>query len=68
VKRARWWSSAQAFSSLERAIRIALATAAGVRELLLRDEAQLYVLLFVLAALGLPEALRLMASAWKDRP
>lgn len=54
-------------STVERIIRVGLAAAAGVRELFLRDQAQPYVLLFVLAGLGLPEAVRLLVSAWKDR-
>jgi hypothetical protein len=47
-------------STVERVIRVALAAAAGVRELLLRDAAQPYVLMFILAALGIPEAVRLL--------
>jgi hypothetical protein len=57
--RASPWLS---LSTAERVIRLALATAAGVRELLLRDIAQPYVLMLVLAALGIPEAFRLLAS------
>ncbi len=49
------------WSNVERAIRMALAAGAGVRELFLQAEAQTSVLLFVLAALGLPEALRLLS-------
>lgn len=49
------------WSNIERAIRLALATGAGVRELFFQAEAQTSVLLFILAALGLPEALRLLA-------
>jgi hypothetical protein len=55
-------------SNLERTIRIGLASAAGIRELLVADEAQPYVLLFILAALGLPEALRLLVSAIRREP
>jgi hypothetical protein len=55
-------------STLERTIRIGLASLAGVRELLIADQAQPYVLLFILAALGLPEAVRLLASALKREP
>ncbi|MGH7342807.1 MAG: hypothetical protein ACREKH_20170 [Candidatus Rokuibacteriota bacterium] len=61
------WNGALSFSTVERLIRVGLATAAGVRELLLRDQAQPYVLLFVLAGLGLPEALRLLVAAIRDR-
>jgi hypothetical protein len=49
------------WSNVERSVRLVLATGAGVRELFLQAEAQTSVLLFVLAALGLPEALRLLA-------
>jgi hypothetical protein len=64
VNRLRWPS----LSTVERALRIGLAAAAGVRELLLRDVAQPYVLVFVLAGLGLPEAIRLLVSAVKGPP
>jgi hypothetical protein len=50
------------WSNAERLTRIALAAGAGVRELFLQSQAQPSVLLFVLAALGLPEALRLLAA------
>jgi hypothetical protein len=53
-------------ANAERCTRLVLATAAGVRELLIRETAQPYVLLFILAALGLPDALRLLASAIKQ--
>lgn len=53
------------WSNVERAIRLTLATGAGVRELFLQAEAQTSVLLFILAALGLPEALRLLAHLTK---
>lgn len=52
------------WSNIERTIRVALATGAGVREFFLRPDGvppQIPILLFVLAALGLPEALRLLA-------
>lgn len=49
------------WSNSERAVRLGLAAGAGVRELFLQPEAQPSVLLFILAALGLPEALRLLA-------
>lgn len=44
-----------------------LAAGAGVRELFLQTEAQPSVLLFILAALGLPEALRLLAPLTKGK-
>lgn len=44
-----------------------LATGAGVRELFLQPQAQPSVLLFILAALGLPEALRLLAPLTKGK-
>lgn len=50
------------WSNLERSVRLMLATGAGVRELFLQPEAQTSVLLFVLAATGLPEALRLLVQ------
>jgi hypothetical protein len=65
VKRSPWWAGALTLSTVERILRVSLATAAGVRELLLRETAQPYVLLFVLAGLGLPEAIRLLVSAIK---
>ena len=53
------------WSNAERTIRMVLATGAGVRELFLQAEAQTSVLLFILAALGLPEALRLLGHLTK---
>jgi hypothetical protein len=53
------------WSNLERAVRLTLATGAGVRELFFHAQAQTSVLLFILAALGLPEALRLLAHLAK---
>jgi hypothetical protein len=44
-----------------------LATGAGIRELFLQDHAQTSVLLFILAATGLPEALRLLAPLVKGK-
>lgn len=55
------------WSNVERSIRLLLATGAGVRELFLQAEAQTSVLLFILAALGLPEALRLLAPLVKGK-
>ena len=46
---------------------MALAAGAGVRELFLQEQAQASVLLFVLAALGLPEAIRLLAPMVKGK-
>lgn len=53
------------WSNLERGVRLMLATGAGIRELFLRPQAQAAVLLFILAATGLPEALRLLARMVK---
>jgi hypothetical protein len=55
------------WSNVERVIRMGLATGAGVRELFLQPQAQPSVLLFILAALGLPEALRLLAPLTKGK-
>ncbi len=55
------------WSNLERAVRLMLATGAGIRELFLQDHAQTSVLLFILAATGLPEALRLLAPLVKGK-
>lgn len=55
------------WSNTERLIRTVLAAGAGVRELFFQQQAQPYVLLFILAALGLPEALRLLAPLTKGK-
>ena len=54
-------------SNAERLVRIALAAGAGVRELFFQPQAQPYVLLFILAALGVPEAIRLLAPLTKGK-
>lgn len=55
------------WSNTERAVRIAIVVGAAIREFVFADSTEPYRLLFILAGLGTPEALRLLGRG-EERP